>query len=235
MSGDGVAVRVGGDDGDGVALDRRAGLRRGRARPDAPAPAGQALGIEAALDGHGHDRGIGQVAIAVLEGELGGLDDEMHVLVLRDGREIEALEQGQDGERGEALGGRRKAGRLAPAVRHAQGLDPVGAMRGEILDGQRAAGLSGGAGDAPRQIAPVELLGAVRGDALEGLREIGLDEALRGETVGVIDRPQRAPDLRRAPRRRTAPAPTPSRAAGRLRAGSPRARGGWPARGARAR
>jgi hypothetical protein len=107
------------------------------------------------LDGHGHHRGIGQIAIAILEGELGGLDDEMHVLVLGSGRQIEALEQSEDGECGETLGGRRKARRLAPAIGHAQGRDPVGAMRGEIVRGQRAAGLPGGASDSLRQVAPV--------------------------------------------------------------------------------
>ena len=124
MTDDGVAVGVSGDDGDGVALDRRTGLRRCRARPDALAAARQALGIEAVLDGHGHHRGIGQVAVAILEGELGGLDDEMHVLVFRRGRQIEAFEQGQDSEGGEALGGRRKARRLAAAIRHAQRARP---------------------------------------------------------------------------------------------------------------
>jgi hypothetical protein len=149
-------------------------------------------------DGHGHRGGIRQVAIALREGELGGLDDEVHVRVLGRGGQIEALEQGEDGERGEALGGRRKACRLAPAVGHAERCDPAGAMRGEIAGGQRAAGLPGGASDALRHVSPVELLRAARGDELEGPRQVGLDEALRGQAVGMKDRPQGAPDLLRS-------------------------------------
>src|SRR5262245_11302898 len=202
---DSVAVGIRGDDGDGIALDGPAGKRRRRARSDTAAPLSQARRVEAVLDRHGHQRGIRQVAIAILEGELGRLDGEVNVLVLGSGRDVEALEQGQDGQCGETLCGWRKARRLAAAIGHRKRRDPVGTVRVEIAGGQRAARLAGGPRDAAGQIPPVELLRATRGDQFQSLREVGLGKALPGEAIGVEDWPQRAPDLvgsRRAEERR---------------------------------
>ena len=144
---------------------------------------------------------------------------------LRRGGQVEALEQGEDGERGEALGGRRKARRLASAIRHAQRGHPVGAMRGEIVRAQRAAGLPGGAGDAPGQVAPVELVRAACRNELRVSRDRAGRSARRRGGRGERSATACA-GPRRGPRPRTARKPTPSRAAGRGTAGSPRGHAG---------
>src|SRR2546422_10104695 len=62
-------------------------------------------------------------------------------------RSVEAFEQGEDGEGGKALGRRREARRLAVAITHAERLDPVGAVLGEVGKRERTAD---GAGARPR-------------------------------------------------------------------------------------
>ena len=84
--------------------------------------------------------GIGQVALAILERELGRLHGQVHVVGVVERADVEALQQGEDRERGEALRRGREADRLAAAVAEAQRLHPVGAMRGKIVEGQWAAG-----------------------------------------------------------------------------------------------
>jgi len=101
--------------------------------------------------------------------------------------EIEALEQRQDRERGESLGRRRKAGRLATPVGHTQRLHPLGPMTSEVVGGQRAAGGARGPRDPCGEPAAIERVAAAPGDLVEGRGEIGLHEALARQEVGAED------------------------------------------------
>ena len=70
------------------------------------------------VNGNGDHRRIGEVTIAVLERELRRLDDDVDVVGVVEPRDVEAVEQGEDRERSEALGRRRKARGLAAAIAH---------------------------------------------------------------------------------------------------------------------
>ena len=191
-------MRVGRHDGDRVAVGGRPPDGYRRPPRDARASAGQPSGVEAAFDGHGHHRRIREVPITVLERELGGLDDDVDVVGIIEVGDVETVEQREDGEGGEALGRGREARRLAVAVAHAQGLDPVGAMLGEIPQRQRAAdGVSAGH-DAAGEIATIELLVAAFGHRGQRSGEVGLDEATVSEPIRVVDGPERAPDFGRS-------------------------------------
>jgi len=89
---DGVALRVGRRDGDGVApigpgRRRRHGALHTDARAEPPDPVGREQILRALL----HPGRIGQIAVAVLEGELGRLDQEMHVVGLAEPSHVEAV------------------------------------------------------------------------------------------------------------------------------------------------
>jgi hypothetical protein len=114
---DGVARGVGGDDGDGVAVHRRRVDRPRPAARDVAAPAREAARVQAALDRNRLDSRVGQIAVAVLERQLRRLHDQVDVVGLVQRPEVEAFQQPQDGEGGEALRGRREAGRLTAAIR----------------------------------------------------------------------------------------------------------------------
>ena len=107
-------------------------------------------------------------------------------------RHVEALEQREDGQRGEPLGRRRQADRLALAIAQAERLDPVGAVLGQIGGGQGTAGPARGLGEATRERTAIELLRAIAGHVRQRHGEIRLDEPLGPEPVRVEDRPERA-------------------------------------------
>ena len=114
----------------------------------------------------------------------------MHVVGLGEGRDVEALEQGQDRERGESLRRRRKAGGLSAPVGNAQRLDPLGLVPSEVVGRQRTAGGARAPREPPGERAPVECVASAPSDLFEGRREIGLHEALAPQKVGMEDAPE---------------------------------------------
>ena len=120
----------------------------------------------------------------------------MDVVGLGESVDVEALEQRQDRERGESLGRRRKAGRLATPVGHTQRLHPLGPMTSEVVGGQRAAGGARGPRDPCGEPAAIERVAAAPGDLVEGRGEIGLHEALARQEVGAEDAPELCSELR---------------------------------------
>ncbi len=122
---------------------------------------------------------IGQPLIAVGESDLHGLYDVVVVV----GRpfpptpDIEAFEQIQNLERGEALGGGWHLEGLVAAVCRADRIDPLGAVLGEVFGAQRRALRFERTADATGDVALVEGSGAVGRDRFERTGQVGLDEA----------------------------------------------------------
>ena len=121
----------------------------------------------------------------------------MHVVGLGQGLDLEPLEQGQNRERGESLGRRRKARGLAAAVGNAQRLDPLGPVARQIVGGQGAAGGTRGSGEAATERAAIERVAPAPGDLLQGRRQISLDEPLALQELGVEDGPERTAQIGR--------------------------------------
>ena len=162
-----------------------------RSPGDAAAPLGEAHRVEAMRDRDALEGRVGQVTVAVLEGELRRLDDEVDVVGLGERSDVEPLEERQDRQGSEALRRRGQARRLAAAVGNAQGLDPLGPVRGEILDGQRTAGGGGAECDPSAERAAVERVDATPRKLLERRAEVGLHEALARQERRMIDTPER--------------------------------------------
>src|SRR5207249_6773231 len=91
--------------------------------------------------------------------------------------DVEALEQPEDRQRGEALGRRRKARGLAGAVRQPERLDPGRLVFREIVEGERAADGRCPGGQPPGERAAIEVLRPVTRDRGQRGREGGLREA----------------------------------------------------------
>ncbi len=53
-------------------------------------------GVQAVRDRDIDDGRIGEIAVAVLQGELGRFHGEVHVIGVGERRDVEALEQGED-------------------------------------------------------------------------------------------------------------------------------------------
>jgi hypothetical protein len=161
-----------------------------------PVAAGPAAGaaarrrIETAPDGNRRDGRIGEIAVPVLERDLRRLDDDVHVVGLLERRDVESFEQRQDRERRESLGRRREAGGLAASVPHAQGLDPLGLMPGQVVAAQRAAGGARGLHEPASERAAVERVASALRDLLESRRKIGLHEPLALQALGMEDPPE---------------------------------------------
>ena len=68
-------------------------------------------------------------------------------------------------------------------------------MLGEIGQRQRAADGGGAGHDAASEIAAIELLTSTLGDRRQRRGQIGLDEAAVGESIRMIDGPERAYDF----------------------------------------
>ncbi len=125
------------------------------------------------------------------------------------GADVEAFEDVQHLQDGDALAVRRQLEHLPAAIRRCDGLDPLRAMRREILAAEvpavAAHGLLDGGGDG----AVVERGAPVVGDELVGARERGIRERLadrghaavrhedRGEARRVLQRCVRRPPTRR--------------------------------------
>ena len=96
--------------------------------------------VEQARHGRGDEIRIGEIAVAVGEGEALGLDDAMHRFDRhRHLAEIEGLDQPEHLADGDgARGGRRRAANVKAAIEHADGLAQLGAIVGEILGSELA-------------------------------------------------------------------------------------------------
>ena len=103
--------------------------------PDLLRPRGQVALIEQALERHAHEVAVGEVEVAVGEGELGGLEQGLHPVDGRaEPRHVEMLEQAQDLQHRDPAGaGRPHAADLDRAVRAADRLAQHRPVAGEIL------------------------------------------------------------------------------------------------------
>ena len=112
--------------------------------------------------------------------------------------QVESLQDREPHERGDPLPVRRYLPDLRVPVRHTDGLDPVGPVRGEVVGGEVAAGPDGEVdhhfGERPR----VEHARALAGEGLEGGGVIGEAPALagRGRTALACERGRPAHELR---------------------------------------
>ena len=140
--GDGIALPVHHAQPDGVALGvQRRKVGGGPVHADAGGLPLAVPGREQTLQRDVHEGRVGKVGIAVEEGLLGGLDDK--VVIVRAAfpylRQVEVVEDVQDLQRGHALGVGRQVPGPAVAVRHGDGLHPVGRMPGKVPHGEQAA------------------------------------------------------------------------------------------------
>ena len=175
----------------GVAASSGADARRRAIRPASDRRRSGASNSSAA---HPHGPGIGQVPVAVREGELGRLDEDVHVVGLRQRGHVERLGHAEHRQRRHPLGRRRKARRHATAIADREWRHPLRPMLGEVLDRERAAGGGGGGHDPPRHVAAIERLGPARRHRFERSRQVGLDEGCAAEDVGVVEGPEISPD-----------------------------------------
>src|SRR3954469_19589474 len=91
--------------------------------------------VERALERDVPGRGVAEIPVAVLEGERGRADDRVDVArgVSGQRRDVDVLEHPEDLQPHEALRVRRRRDDAAAAIRGPCGLDPVAAMRGEVV------------------------------------------------------------------------------------------------------
>ena len=84
---------------------------------------------------HGHEVGIGQIAVPVEKRFLGGLDKNMIVVgaAFSQSGDIKVLKDVQNLKGGHSLTVGRKIAGLIAAVLHADGLHPFGPVRGKVL------------------------------------------------------------------------------------------------------
>src|SRR5918993_1680546 len=118
------------------------------------------------------ERGVTYLVVQVLEGQLLRLDLEVDALraSASEGREIEALQDVQHLEGGDALAGRRDLVDRNALVFGRYRLDERRLVGGEVLFGQEPTGLPGRARDAGSDLTPVEGVGTVYRDGREGGR-----------------------------------------------------------------
>ncbi len=175
--------------------------RQGARQRDAAAQPRQPLGREQRGRRDGHGGGIGEMAVAVGEGQLDRLHHHVHVVGFVEGGEIETLADAQQGQGGHALRGRREARGRAAAPADGERLHPFGPVRGEVLHAQRAPRGCRGGDQTPTQRAAVQLVRPPVANRLQRAREIGLHQRAPGEGVWMIEGPEPAPDLgaRRGP------------------------------------
>ena len=154
--GNGIALTIHHAQPDGIALGIQGRkVAGGPVHADAGGLPLAVPGREQALQRDVHEGRVGKVGIAVEEGLLGGLDDE--VVIVRAAflypRQVEIVEDVQDLQRGHALGVGREVVGTAITIGHGDGLHPVGRMPGEIPRGEQAAVLfqvrCDGRGDGP--------------------------------------------------------------------------------------
>ena len=124
--------------------------------------------------------GVTYLVVQVLEGQLLRLDFEVYALRARasQGGEIEALQDVQHLEGGDALAGRWDLVDPDALVFGGYRLDERRLVGREVFFGQESTGLPGGARDAGGDLTPVEGIGTVYRDGREGGREIHLGEDL---------------------------------------------------------
>ena len=156
---------------------------------------------------------VGEMAVAVVIGDLLGLHHEMH----RVGPEerlfvqLEGLQQVQHLEHGEALGRRRRLVDRHVAIAALDRLAPARRLRLEVVQREEAVVGVGVAHQLARHLAVVEAVPAVAGDGLQRAREIRVLEDLvvleedrrRFRTLGQII-PRRRQPMREARRHRKA-------------------------------
>ena len=146
-----------------------ASARAGRGCAERHGALGEVVLVEQVLGIDVHVLGVGQVAVAVLEGDRGRAHEPVDVGhgVAGQGGDVEVVEQPEDLQRGEALRVRRRGERGPPAVTDAQRRHPVGAVRGEVVGAQHAAVAREERADLVRDGALVEGGATALGDGLE--------------------------------------------------------------------
>ena len=177
-----VALAIDGGDVDRVAGQAAVGgdavPRQGAGRVHQGAPlVGIGLGDQP-LHRHVGEARVGEMAVAVVIGELLGLHHQMHVVGAEErlAVQVERLEQVQHLEHGEALGRRRRLVDRDVAIAALDRLAPARDLRLEIVAGEEAVVGVGAAHQLARHLAVVEAVPAVAGDRLERAREVGIGE-----------------------------------------------------------
>ena len=152
-----------------VGIDERAALRR--------VVPGQQL-----LDGHLGERRVGDVAVAIREGNLRRLDERVVVArrIVPHRRQVDAFEDVEQQQRGEPLVVRRKFVKGVAAVGRRDRLDPRGLVLREILHRQIPAVLLAVVDDGPADLAAVVGVAPALGERAERAGEILLDEDVAG-------------------------------------------------------
>ncbi len=142
---------------------------------------------------HFHRRRIGHVAPGVGEPELHRLDLQMKTIggVDRQRGHVEVTQDAQRDERRDSLAIGRHLMKVVAAVLDRDRVDPVGAVRGEILLGHRPVVGTAGERDALGDRAAIEALALGRGDVLERFGLLRTVEALAriGRAVLGQERP----------------------------------------------
>ncbi len=162
-----------------VAVDlRRQGVERGFVSQ-------QSLGVII------HKSRVADMAVAQDEGTLGGLDQAMDEGKVIDTADTQAIEQGQDQQRREALG--RRGGVVEPGSgnRRRQRHRPFDTMRRQILGRHRRSRRCQVGGDVARHLAIVEA-----GQAVTHQPPQGLGQGRLFQPVTLSQRPARAENLR---------------------------------------
>ncbi len=175
-----VAAPVGHHEAGGVAVDRAPPMVLRAARVEGAPPLLRVALAQQRLHRHPRVRRIGDPAVAVRVGQLGHLDQQVQMLGRVDlvAREIEALEQVERQQRGQALGGRRRLVHRVAAVGGRDRLAPLALVRGQVLRGEEAVARHA-VRDRARHAPLVEELG-LAAQLGERAREIGLAEAVAG-------------------------------------------------------
>ena len=182
---DGVRVIFGGLD---VDHRRPAGRVDGRGQlPDAGR-------VEQIVDGDAHGRGVGDLAVAVLESQPDRLGHGVQVVgrVVAEGGEVgvDLLKQRQLLEQRHPLRVRGERLHLEVLVAGADGLGPLRQVVGEVVGHEQPAALEQEAHDAPAEGPGVELLPALLLERPEGGGEVGAGQdlaRLRGGAAGQED------------------------------------------------
>ena len=164
---DGNAVIVDGAEPDGIALVDRRGPSVRRFAIDAGGEIVEYVFLQIMRGVFGHGAGIADDAITHEKGLLGGFDDAVQISEVVGLLDVQAIEQREDHQRCEALGGRWKVIELAAADLDRQRRAALRFVGGKIGGGDGGADAGEVSGEIAGDAAVVEIIGAVGGETIE--------------------------------------------------------------------